>query len=696
MMKQLGNRRRGPIVLAALVAGLLIGLAPVGPVSAQEARDTADACGYAAESSFTDRPEDEAFAGPIDCIAWYGVTRGLPDGSYGVSGTVTRGQMATFLINTVLVAGVPLPDDPPDAFDDDNGHAHEANIDNAAALGIASGVTADAFRPNNAVRRDQMATFVAQSIEAITGEELPTPEEDHFEDDNGNTHETSINQLAELGIVTGTAEGTYSPSANVTRRQMALFLARDLDHLTEDQVLPLRRINAPTDVMDGPELVMVEIVAESGGNVSLRFVFDEAVGTSIVADKFHYYTSAADAVDGTSAARDTNNQAAVTVSFPGDQFDDATVATVEHNAVQSPSPESIANPEGSAALQAVDLTAGQTAAPDLLSVTVSGDQATFKFDEPAHVVAPDPITGETSDGYHVVQSDGEQVDTDGAEPEGNGTDTHVVTLDPAPTAAVVRGFIDAGSVADDPDGNENPQQAVAVTGNGITTAPDLVSVRPVPGDKVEYEFDTGVSLPAGDPIQGPPGGFRIYKLDGSEATTTDRALKPGNNAIVVATFAAGDVDGTVVGGSVDAGSVRSTQNASDNAVDSKPIDAAFNPGDTAAPTLLAAGKTGEAAASFPPGSTQRQVVLVFDEAVTLITSGPPSNTVELWLYAPDGTRTRLSSCAASGFKVTCTVNSSSAAALYAAIDTAVRTGVVAGAVENGAGFTNNEASAVMI
>jgi hypothetical protein len=695
MMKQLGNRRARRALVAVTVAGLLIGLAPLGPAGAQEARDTAQACAFAAESSFSDRPTEEAFSGPIDCIAWYGVTRGLPDGSYGVGALVTRGQMATFIINSVMVAGGDLPEDPPDAFDDDNGHAHEANIDNAAALEIARGVTADAFRPNNAVRRDQMATFVAQSIEALTGEALPTPEEDHFGDDDGTTHETRINQLAELGIVTGTGAGVYSPSANVTRRQMALFLARDLDHLTEDQAMPLRRLNPPTDVMDGPELVSVDIVTQSGGNVALRFVFDETVGTSIVPGNFHYYTSSAEQVTATSAARDTNNQAAVIASFPSEQFADATVAAVAFGAVESPAPESIANPEGSAAVQAVDISEGQTAAPDLVSVSVSGTTATFEFDEPATVAVDIPMS-ETSDAYHVVMPDGTVVNADGDPPGGNDTDTHTVTLESDGTGAV-RGYIESGAVEDE-DGNANPQQAAASNANGISATPDLVAVRPVPGDKVEYEFDSGVALPSSNPITGTPGGFRIYKLDGSEVTTDTRALKPGNNAVVVATFEAGDVDDTVVGGSVDGGSVNSAQNSTvSNRVDSKPVEAGFAPGDTAAPTLLTAGKILEGAASFPPGSTQNQVVFVFDQPVTLISFGPGETATQFVVYAADGGRVVLGGCAASGFKVTCTANSSSAAAAYEAITNGVRAGVEAGRLEDSSGtYANHEASAVMI
>ena len=54
----------------------------------------------------------------------------------------------------------------------------------------------------------------------------PAAEDAGFTDTGGNTHEAAINCLAHYGITMGTSEGVYSPSAAVTRAQMALFLHR--------------------------------------------------------------------------------------------------------------------------------------------------------------------------------------------------------------------------------------------------------------------------------------------------------------------------------------------------------------------------------------------------------------------------------------------------------------------------------------
>jgi hypothetical protein len=121
-----------------------------------------------------------------------------------------------------------LPSSGPDAFPDDDGlQPHEANIDRLAAAGIVSGSAGGGFLPGRAVTRGQMATFVNNAHEFLTGSRL-TSTEDHFSDDDGLTHEANINGIAAAGIAQGVGDTRYAPSAPVTRSQMASFLVRDL------------------------------------------------------------------------------------------------------------------------------------------------------------------------------------------------------------------------------------------------------------------------------------------------------------------------------------------------------------------------------------------------------------------------------------------------------------------------------------
>lgn len=104
-------------------------------------------------------------------------------------------------------------------FSDTEGHTHEANIDKVAAAGIASGFSDGTFRPDAPVTRAQMATFIAK------GWQLPAASSP-FTDTQGDVHEPGIGAVAGAGITSGCTASTYCPTANITRGQMAVFLAR--------------------------------------------------------------------------------------------------------------------------------------------------------------------------------------------------------------------------------------------------------------------------------------------------------------------------------------------------------------------------------------------------------------------------------------------------------------------------------------
>ncbi len=81
------------------------------------------------------------------------------------------------------------------------------------------------YQPLEQVTRAQMAAFLARVIER-TGGSLPADPADAFSDDEDSVHELRINQLAALGVVGGVGEGRYGPREPVSRGQMATFLTR--------------------------------------------------------------------------------------------------------------------------------------------------------------------------------------------------------------------------------------------------------------------------------------------------------------------------------------------------------------------------------------------------------------------------------------------------------------------------------------
>ena len=107
----------------------------------------------------------------------------------------------------------------------DDGNTHEGMIEAIVAEGITLGCNADPpwYCPSDDVRRDQMASFLARALG------LPASTTNWFDDDDGNTHEASINSIADAGITLGFPDGTYQPAGLVSRAQMASFLKRALD-----------------------------------------------------------------------------------------------------------------------------------------------------------------------------------------------------------------------------------------------------------------------------------------------------------------------------------------------------------------------------------------------------------------------------------------------------------------------------------
>lgn len=96
----------------------------------------------------------------INALAFNAISTGCGGGRFCPSTTVSRGEMATF-----LVRALDLPPASRDYFWDDNGSAHEASINAIAAAGISSGCGTGAFCPWGGLTRGEMATFMVRGFD---------------------------------------------------------------------------------------------------------------------------------------------------------------------------------------------------------------------------------------------------------------------------------------------------------------------------------------------------------------------------------------------------------------------------------------------------------------------------------------------------------------------------------------------------
>ena len=68
--------------------------------------------------------------------------------------------------------------------------------------------------------------------------DLPAEPDDAFDDDDGNTHELAINQLAALGVIGDNGEdgSSYFPDRTLTRGEMASFLNGLIEAVTGERL----------------------------------------------------------------------------------------------------------------------------------------------------------------------------------------------------------------------------------------------------------------------------------------------------------------------------------------------------------------------------------------------------------------------------------------------------------------------------
>ena len=144
---------------------------------------------------FVDVPDDHLFADDINWMAWKQITLGCNTApSFCPDGTVIRAHMASFLANALA-----LPEATADYFTDDEGSAHEDNINRLREAGVTLGCNAGGtlFCPDAIVTREQMATFLANALG------LEESDSNAFTDDDSSIHERNINALSDSGITQG-------------------------------------------------------------------------------------------------------------------------------------------------------------------------------------------------------------------------------------------------------------------------------------------------------------------------------------------------------------------------------------------------------------------------------------------------------------------------------------------------------------
>ncbi len=176
--------------------------------------------------SFDDVPAADGFYSAIETLFHNGVTAGCSGGNYCPTSSVTRAQMAVFLMKGKLgraylpppATGTVFADVPAGAFG-------AAWIEDLSDSGIAAGCGAGLYCPDSPVTRAQMAVFL---LKAKHGSEYVAPPASgvFLDVPPQNPFAPWIEQLAAEGVTAGCGGGSYCPGSPNTRGQMAVFLAK--------------------------------------------------------------------------------------------------------------------------------------------------------------------------------------------------------------------------------------------------------------------------------------------------------------------------------------------------------------------------------------------------------------------------------------------------------------------------------------
>ncbi len=176
-------------------------------------------------ADFLDVPQSDPFHDFVEQIVRHGITSGCGGGNYCGGASVTRGQMAVFLLKAKHGPNY-APPPCTGAFPDVACPSPFADwIEQLAAENITAGCAGGNFCPGNLVTRAQMAVFLLKTEHgssyappACTGifgdVACPSP------------FANWIERLAAEGVTGGCGGGNYCPANPNTRGQMAVFLAK--------------------------------------------------------------------------------------------------------------------------------------------------------------------------------------------------------------------------------------------------------------------------------------------------------------------------------------------------------------------------------------------------------------------------------------------------------------------------------------
>jgi hypothetical protein len=179
--------------------------------------------------TFNDVPPEHWAYAFIEVFSAHGITGGCGNGNYCPDDSVTRAQMAVFLERGRHGGWFEPPAATGNVFTDIGPDSYAASfIEHLAGDRITSGCGQNRFCPDRTVTRDQMAVFLLRSKYG-SSYTPPAPSGVFNDVPVEYWAAGWIEQLAVEGITGGCGNNNFCPNDSVTRDQMAVFLVRTFE-----------------------------------------------------------------------------------------------------------------------------------------------------------------------------------------------------------------------------------------------------------------------------------------------------------------------------------------------------------------------------------------------------------------------------------------------------------------------------------
>ena len=570
-----------PRYVAILVAAVLgLSLFP----AAASAQQSADPCeGAPVANEYVDRDQArDVHERNIDCILFRSIAVGSTNAQgqqvYLPLNPVTRGQMASFVANTLVSAGYDdqLPDgEGADEFDDISGNVHRRNINRLARADIVVGVDENSFGPNGLITRQQMASFMVQAAEFALAAELTSDADFPFTDVSAsNVHRENINKGEDNALFRGVTATEFRPGINVLRDQMATFLVNLLRLIFDPENAPPVVVISDATVQPGQP-----VTGEITGDAQSATVSGCGLNNATVND-----TNTSEPGIQFSVQIPSSQTSSCTLTFTitgagGDTFTRTVNVTIESPAGGS---TATTRPELERATVGTPFSnpnTSTTCGATNTGVAFNQVDVTFDFDE---ALTGAQISNALAANFQLVNNDPDTLYNGVCARPGPSSDTVIITfgtpaqgvgasqLENITVATVLENTVTDNQNQRNPHGDAPVGTAGTQSGQpGVTSAPDLLTVsnfrRATVGSnddrtQVDFGFDEAaftvdsnnfwLVLTNGNEVQctavaGPTGGFPGAGESADESITTNCGAA-NDPEITLAQVARGFVDGGAV------------------------------------------------------------------------------------------------------------------------------------------------------